>query len=54
MADPQKAAQVNEVVVPYLGKSFGEMTGSEKGTFLGKAVVMLLTGGFAFPNIFVE
>ena len=54
MATPQKAAQVNEVVVPYLGKSIGEMNGSEKMTFLGKAVVMILTGGFAFPNVFVE
>jgi hypothetical protein len=30
------------------------MNGSEKMTFLGKAVVMILTGGFAFPNVFVE
>ena len=54
MADPQKAAQVNEVVVPYLGKRLSEMNSSEKMTFFGKAVVMLLTGGFAFPNVFVE
>ena len=54
MADPQNAAQINEVVVPYLGKSLGEMNGSEKVTFFVKAAVMLLTGGFAFPNIFVE
>ena len=54
MADPQKAPQVNEVVVPYLGKSFGEMSGSEKIAFLGKALVMICTGGFAFPNVFVE
>lgn len=54
MADAKKAPQVNEVVVPYLGKTLGEMTGSEKLTFLGKAVVMICTGGFAFPNVFVE
>jgi hypothetical protein len=54
MAVPQKAAPVNEVVVPYLGKSFGEMNGAEKMTFLGKALVMICTGGFAFPNVFVE
>ncbi len=54
MADAKKAPQVNEVVVPYLGKTFGQMAGSEKMTFLGKALVMLCTGGFAFPNVFVE
>ncbi len=54
MADPQKAPQVNEVVVPYMGKTFGEMDGSEKIRFLGKAFLMICTGGFAFPNIFVE
>jgi hypothetical protein len=54
MADAKKAPQDNEVVVPYLGKSFGEMSGSEKMTFLGKALVMICTGGFAFPNVFVE
>jgi hypothetical protein len=54
MADAKKAPQVNEVVVPYLGKSFGEMNGSERMTFLGKALVMICTGGFMFPNVFVE
>jgi hypothetical protein len=54
MAAPQKTPQVNEVLVPYLGKTFGEMNGSEKMTFLGKAVVMICTGGFMFPNVFVE
>lgn len=41
-------------VVPDLGKRFIDMTGSEKMTWLGKAAVMLITAGFAFPNIFVE
>lgn len=36
------------------GKSFGQMTFSEKLSFLGKVCVMLATGGFAFPNVFVE
>lgn len=52
MADNKNA--VPAVVVPDLGKRFVDMTGSEKVTWLGKAVVMLCTGGFAFPNIFVE
>lgn len=54
MADAKKAPLINEVVVPYLGKTFGEMNGSEKITFLGKALIMICTGGFAFPNVFVE
>ena len=36
------------------GKAFADMEGAEKITFLGKVVVMLITGGFAFPNVFVE
>jgi hypothetical protein len=36
------------------GKPFAQMTGAEKLTFLGKVCIMLITGGFAFPNIFVE
>ena len=49
MADKQP----NEFNTP-TGKPFGDMTGSEKITWLGKCFVMLITGGFAFPNIFVE
>lgn len=52
MADKKQAAP--EFVQPDLGKRFMDMTGSEKVTWLGKVVVMLATGGFAFPNIFVE
>ena len=50
MADPKQPAQ--EVCLT--GKAFGDMTGSEKLVFIAKAIVMLCTGGFAFPNVFVE
>ncbi len=43
-----------ELAVPDLGKPFNKMTVGEKMKWLGKVVVMLITGGFAFPNIFVE
>jgi hypothetical protein len=52
MADNKQAASA--YVVPNLGKRFIDMNGSEKINWLGKCVVMLLTAGFAFPNIFVE
>ena len=52
MAETKQAATA--YVVPYLGKSLSEMTGGEKITWLSKAVIMICTGGFAFPNIFVE
>ena len=51
MADKQATTPAP---VPFTGKPFMDMSGSEKLTFLWKAVVMLATGGFAFPNIFVE
>lgn len=51
MADKQ---QTSAAPVPLTGKPFVDMTGSEKVTWIGKCVVMLVTGGFAFPNIFVE
>jgi hypothetical protein len=54
MADQQSTAQSSTASVSLTGKSFLDMSGSEKMTFLCKAVVMLCTGGFAFPNIFVE
>jgi len=53
MATPQKPAQ-ETAPVSLTGKPFGDMTGAEKITWLGKCVIMLITGGFAFPNIFVE
>mgnify|MGYP003333836039 FL=1 len=54
MSDQQSTAQGSAAPEKLTGKSFGEMSGSEKLTFIGKAFVMLLTGGFVFPNIFVE
>jgi hypothetical protein len=36
------------------GKPFSRMSFGEKLTFLGKVIVMLITGGFVFPNVFVE
>ena len=57
MADQKQATQATqatEAVSPGTGKRFIDMEGAEKITFLGKVVVMLVSGGFAFPNIFVE
>ncbi|MEQ1772815.1 MAG: hypothetical protein ABL891_03440 [Burkholderiales bacterium] len=54
MSDQQSTAQGSAAPATLTGKSFIDMTGSEKITWVGKCVVMLLTGGFAFPNIFVE
>jgi hypothetical protein len=53
MADLQQTKQ-DSAPVSLTGKSFGDMTGSEKITFIGKAAIMLITGGFAFPNVFTE
>ena len=33
-------------------KSFSAMTFTEKLAFLGKAVLFLVTGGFAYPTLF--
>jgi hypothetical protein len=52
MADQDQA--VPQYIPPPTGKPFAEMSGGEKISFLGKVVVMLITGGFAFPNVFVE
>ena len=54
MSDQQPTAQGSAAPAFLTGKPFSDMTGSEKVTFIGKVVVMLITGGFAFPNIFVE
>lgn len=54
MADPNTTAQGSAAPASLTGKPFSSMTGGEKMTWLGKAVIMLITGGFAFPNIFVE
>lgn len=50
MADQQPS----DVQAPIPGTPFSQMSGSEKITFIGKVFVMLITGGFAFPNVFVE
>ena len=53
MSEQQTTSQdVNQAATS--GKRFADMSGIEKLRFLGKAVVMLLSGGFAFPNIFSE
>ncbi len=54
MAKTPTTAQGSAAPVSLTGKPFGEMTGSQKMTWIGKVVVMLITGGFVFPNIFVE
>lgn len=54
MADPKSTAQGSAAPVSLTGKPFGDMSGGEKIVWLGKCFVMLITGGFAFPNIFVE
>jgi hypothetical protein len=52
MADQNQA--VAQPTPASTGKAFVDMNGGEKLSFLGKVVVMLITGGFAFPNVFVE
>lgn len=49
-----KPIQDNAAEVYPTGKPFGEMSGGEKVKWLCKALVMLATGGFVYPNIFVE
>lgn len=54
MSDQNSTAQGSAAPTSPTGKRFADMTGAEKITFLGKAFIMLVTGGFAYPNIFVE
>ncbi len=54
MAEQKSTAQGSAAPVSSTGTPFGEMSGSQKITWLGKVVVMLVSGGFVFPNIFVE
>ena len=54
MSNQDQTAQGSAAPASVTGKSFADMNGSEKITFIGKMIVMLITGGFAFPNIFVE
>ena len=53
MANTQQTAQ-EKTSVSLTGTPFVDKSGSEKITWIGKCAVMLITGGFAFPNIFVE
>lgn len=53
MSDTQGNTQSKQAV-SLTGKPFGEMSGSEKISFIGKCLIMLITGGFVFPNIFVD
>ena len=36
------------------GKRFWDMTGREKLVFIGKAFVFFISGGFAYPTIWVD
>jgi len=54
MSDLQSAVPASVDPNSVTGTPFGDMSGAEKVTFIGKVLVMLVTGGFAFPNIFVE
>ena len=54
MSDQQPTAQGSAAPASLTGKPFGDMDGSEKLKFLGKAFIMIFTGGFVFPNVFVE
>ncbi len=54
MADANQAQQQAASPSSITGTPFAQMSGAEKIFWLGKVVVMLFTGGFAFPNIFVE
>ncbi len=54
MADQQSATPASTDPNSVTGTPFVDMNGSAKLTFIGKVFLMLVTGGFAFPNIFVE
>jgi hypothetical protein len=54
MSDQQPVEQASTASDALAGQSFADMSAGEKLAWLGKVVVMVFTGGFAFPNIFVE
>lgn len=54
MANSEQAASNARPAVSATGKAFADMSASEKITFLVKVSVMLISGGFIYPNIFVE
>lgn len=39
---------------PEIGKRFNTMTSREKISFIGKAFVFFLSGGFVYPTIWVD
>ena len=53
MADQQHSAQSGTAPTTLTGRRFIDMSFSEKIVFIGKAFVMLCTGGFVYPNIWV-
>ena len=54
MADQKPSAPGSTAEHPLTDKHFVDMSGSEKFAWLGKVFIMLWTGGFVFPNIFIE
>jgi hypothetical protein len=54
MADQQLSAQSGTAPTTPTGRRFVDMRFSEKIVFIGKAFVMLCTGGFMYPNIWVD
>jgi hypothetical protein len=57
MADLEQSAQGSAAPTSLntpTGKRFLDMSFPEKLKFLGKVIVMLCTGGFVFPKVFVE
>ena len=48
--DPMHPDRINEVNA----QKFSDMNALEKVTFVGKVILFLVTGGFAFPNIFSD
>ena len=54
MADQQLSAQTETAPTSLTGRCFADMLFSEKLVFIGKALVMMCTGGFMYPNIWVD
>ena len=43
-----------KTVTFHSGKSFGELTWTEKLKFTAKALVFLVSGGFVFPTMWID
>ena len=54
MADRQHSAPGSTAERPLTDKHFVDTSASEKFAWLSKVFIMLWTGGFVFPNIFIE